>query len=44
MKDIIGKDPALATYDDIEKLSRNEKIQLFIAASTPKLTKLNGDI
>lgn len=43
MKDIIGKDPALATYNNIEKLSRNEKMQLFIAASTTKLTELNGE-
>jgi hypothetical protein len=43
MKDIIGKDPQLAAYDDIEKLSRKEKMQLFIAASTPKLTELNGE-
>lgn len=44
MKDIIGKDPALTTYDDIENRSRNEKMQLFIAASTQKLTELNGEI
>ncbi|MCX8124959.1 MAG: hypothetical protein N3F66_12470 [Spirochaetes bacterium] len=43
MEDIIGKNPAHATYDDIEKLSRKEKMQVFIAASTPKFTELNGE-
>ena len=43
MADILGVDPKKATYDDIEKLSRKETMQLFITASTPDFKALNGE-
>ena len=43
MGEILGLDPVDATYDDVEKLSRSEKMQLFYAASVPDFTSLNGE-
>jgi len=43
MEQILGVDPEKATYDDIEKLSRKEKMQLFYAASVPDFTKIHGE-
>jgi hypothetical protein len=43
MQKILGTNPEQATYDDIEKLSRKEKMQLFYAAKTPDFDSLNGE-
>ncbi len=43
MAQIIGVDPRAATYDDVEKLSRKDKVQLFYAANTPDFKALNGE-
>ncbi|MBC2717021.1 MAG: hypothetical protein HF978_17085 [Desulfobacteraceae bacterium] len=43
MAQILGVDPQTATYDDMEKLSRKEKMQLFYAAKTPDFKTLNGE-
>ncbi|MFH2063779.1 MAG: hypothetical protein ABIK15_01105 [Pseudomonadota bacterium] len=43
MEQILGVKAEKATYDDVEKLSRNEKMQLFYAASTPDLHEFNGE-
>ena len=43
LEQIIGKDPAAATYDDIERLSRKDKMQAFYAAPAPALNELNGE-
>jgi hypothetical protein len=43
MAQILGRDPSAATYDDVEKLSRKEKVQLFIAAETPRIDELGGE-
>ena len=42
MEDIIGKDPGEATYGDIEKLSRADKMQLFYAAEAPTFGSMDG--
>ncbi|MHB8897016.1 MAG: hypothetical protein ACYC99_17830 [Candidatus Geothermincolia bacterium] len=41
--DILGKDPAQATFDDIEKLSRADKMQLFYAANAPAFGSMKGE-
>ena len=43
MRQILGVDPETATYDDIEKLPRSEKMQLFHAARVPKFEDINGE-
>ncbi len=43
MAEILGKDPAASSYDDVEKLSRRDKIRLFIAAETPRIEELDGE-
>ncbi len=43
LSQIIGKDPSTATYDDIERLSRKEKMQAFYAAPAPAIDELNGE-
>jgi hypothetical protein len=43
MEEIIGIDPAKATYEDVEKLSRKDKMQLFYAAETPDFGELEGE-
>lgn len=43
MEEIIGVDPARATYEDVEKLSRKDKMQLFYAAETPDFNELEGE-
>jgi hypothetical protein len=40
---ILGVDPEIATYDNVEKLSRKDKMQLFYAADTPDFNTLNGE-
>jgi hypothetical protein len=42
MEDILGKDPREATYDDIEKLSRADTMQLFYAAEAPSFESMKG--
>ena len=43
MAEILGVDPETATYDDVEKLSRKDKMQLFYAAHTPDVSEINGE-
>jgi hypothetical protein len=43
MKQILGSSPEKAKYEDIEKLSRSEKMQLFYAAESPDLNNINGE-
>jgi len=43
MEQILGMKPEKATYGDVERLSRSEKMQLFFAASTPELNEFNGE-
>lgn len=43
MDQILGVDPEDAAYDDVEKLSRKEKMQLFYAAPAPDYNSLNGE-
>jgi len=43
MAQILGVDPKAATFDDVEKLSRKDKMQLFYAALAPDFKKLNGE-
>lgn len=43
MATILGIDPRTATFDDVEKLSRKDKMQLFYAAKTPDFASLNGE-
>lgn len=43
MAQILGKNPEDATYDDVERLSRKGKMQLFIAAETPEFSELSGE-
>jgi hypothetical protein len=43
MAQILGVDTQTATYDDVEKLSRKDKMQLFYAAKTPDFKTLNGE-
>ena len=43
MAQILGTDPQTATYDDVEKLSRKDKMQLFYAAAPPAFSTLNGE-
>jgi hypothetical protein len=43
MKDILGKDPAKATADDVAKLSRKDCMQLFYAAEAPDFASLKGE-
>jgi hypothetical protein len=43
MAQILGIDPQTATYDDVEKLSRKDKMQLFYAAKTPDFKTFNGE-
>ena len=43
MAQILGVDPALAGFDDIERLSRADKMQLFYAASAPDFMKMSGE-
>jgi hypothetical protein len=42
MEDIIGMDPKEATYEDLEKLSRADKMQLFYAAKAPAFKSMDG--
>ncbi|MCU0598799.1 MAG: hypothetical protein MUE70_06000 [Desulfobacterales bacterium] len=43
MAQILGVDPASATFNDVEKLSRKDKMQLFYAASAPGFGTLSGE-
>ncbi|MBU0991617.1 MAG: hypothetical protein KJ737_03895 [Proteobacteria bacterium] len=43
MAEILGVAPETATYGDIEKLSRKDKMQLFYAAGTPDFSTFNGE-
>jgi len=43
MAEILGIDPKDADYDDVEKLSRKEKMQLFYAAPAPDFNSMNGE-
>ena len=43
MAQILGLDPEDATYEDVERLSRREKMQLFYAAPPPDFNSLNGE-
>ena len=43
MAQILGVDPENASYEDVNKLSRSDKMQLFYAASTPDFASLNGE-
>ena len=43
MAEILGVDPETATYDNVEKLSRKDKMQLFYAAHTPDVSEINGE-
>jgi len=43
MEEIIGVDPAKATYEDVERLSRKDKMQVFYAAETPEFGELEGE-
>lgn len=43
MAQILGVNPETATYDDVEKLSRKDKMQLFYAANTPNFKTLHGE-
>ncbi|MBW1892535.1 MAG: hypothetical protein JRI91_02390 [Deltaproteobacteria bacterium] len=43
MEEIIGVDPVKATFEDVEKLSRKDKMQLFYAAETPDFSELDGE-
>jgi len=43
MAQIMGVNPQTATYDDVEKLSRKDKMQLFYAAKTPDFKAFNGE-
>lgn len=43
MEQILGFSPEKAQLSDVEKLSRSEQMQLFYAASSPKLNTLNGE-
>jgi hypothetical protein len=42
MEEILGKDPDEATYDDIERLSRADTMQLFYAAEAPAFESMKG--
>jgi len=42
MEEILGKDPQEATYDDIERLSRADTMQLFYAAEAPAFASMKG--
>jgi len=43
MAQILGVDPQTATYDDVEKLSRKDKMQLFYAAKIPDFKTFKGE-
>lgn len=43
MAQILGVDPENATFEDIEKLSRKDSMQLFYAANAPDHPKLQGE-
>ncbi len=43
MAEILGAAPETARYDNVEKLSRKDKMQLFYAAETPGINALNGE-
>jgi len=43
MRQIIGGDPETASYADIEKLSRKDKMQLFHAAGVPRFEDIRGE-
>ncbi|RJP40624.1 MAG: hypothetical protein C4548_10250 [Desulfobacteraceae bacterium] len=43
MAQILGVAPETAVFDDVEKLSRKDKMQLFYAANTPDIRALNGE-
>jgi len=43
LKDIIGKNPDEAGFNDIEKLSRKDKMQLFYTAGCPDFMSLKGE-
>ncbi len=43
MKEILGKSPSSARFDDINALSKSEIMQLFYAASAPSFRKMNGE-
>jgi hypothetical protein len=42
LEEIIGKDPAEATYEDLENLSRADKMQVFYAAQAPEFKSMKG--
>lgn len=43
MRQILGVDPEAATFDDVERLSRSDKMQLFHAAQSIDMTELEGE-
>ncbi len=43
MEEILGVDPAKATYADVEKLSRADTMQLFFAAPAPEFGSMQGE-
>ncbi len=43
MAEILGKDPGDATWEDLERLSRRDAMQLFFAARAPRLEQLRGE-
>lgn len=43
MREILGVDPEKATFDDVERLSRKEKMQLFYAAQPIDMNELAGE-
>lgn len=42
MEEILGKDPGGATFDDVNRLSRSDTMQLFYAAKSPAAGSLKG--
>lgn len=43
MKEILGVDPGDATFEDIDALSRADKMQLFYAAEAPAFQSMKGE-
>lgn len=43
IKEILGVDPALATLEHINKLSKSDLMQLFYAAPCPKFSDMEGE-
>ncbi len=43
MAQILGKDPRQATWEDVERLSRRDTMQLFYAAEVPEFQEMKGE-